>query len=101
MLFVVTCQDRPGHLALRQENRDAHLEWANTKESPVKMAGPLLDEAGDPVGSLLVVEAESGPLLEEFMKDDPYAQAGLFAQGTYAPFKWTVKPPADLGGPAQ
>lgn len=98
MLFVVTCQDRPGHLELRKENREAHLEWAGVEDSPVRMAGPLLDESGQPVGSLLVVEAETAEKLEEFMHGDPYAKAGLFAQVTYAPFKWTVKPPEGLEG---
>ncbi|TGY88983.1 YciI family protein [Marinicauda algicola] len=96
MLFVVTCQDRPGHMELRKQNREAHLDWAKAEGSPVKMAGPLLDENAMPVGSLLVVEAESAEKLEEFMHEDPYAKAGLFAQVTYAPFRWTVNPPEDL-----
>lgn len=96
MLYVVTCQDRPGLIETRMDNRAAHLEWANAEGSPIAMAGPLLNEAGSPVGSLLVVEAESPEALEAFLRTDPYAQAELFAHVTFAPFKWTVNPPADL-----
>lgn len=96
MLFVVTCQDRPGLIETRIDNREAHLAWAKADGSPIKMAGPLLDEAGGPVGSLLVVEAEDAAALEAFLREDPYAQAELFAHVTYAPFRWTINPPEGL-----
>ena len=99
MLFVVTCQDRPGYLALRQQHREAHRNWAGAENSPVRMGGPLLDENGDPVGSLLIMEAPNAATLEERMREDPYAEAGLFAQVTYAPFNWTIHPPEGLNAP--
>jgi uncharacterized protein len=96
MLYVVTCQDRPGMTATRMEHRPAHLEWATAQGSPIKMAGPLLDDQGSPLGSLLVVEADGPDALEAFLRTDPYAQAELFAHVTFAPFRWTVNPPEGL-----
>jgi uncharacterized protein YciI len=98
MLFAVTCTDRPGQLQLRLDNRQAHLDWANGEDSPVKMAGPLIGPNGDPVGSLLVVEAEDAEHLHQIMQQDPYAKAELFEEVYTIPFKWTVKAPEGLSG---
>lgn len=96
MLFAVTCTDRLGALDVRLENRAAHLEWAEAEDGPVKMAGPLIGPNGDPVGSLLVVEADDAEHLHEIMKQDPYAQAELFEEVFTIAFKWTVKAPEGL-----
>ena len=95
MLFAVTCTDRLGANQVRQHNRPAHLDWAGAQDSPVKMAGPLIGPDGDPVGSLLIVEADDETDLRSVLKADPYAKADLFADVFWIPFKWTVKPPAD------
>ena len=94
MLFAVTCTDRAGALQTRLDNRQAHLDWAGAADSPVKMAGPLVGSNGDPVGSLLIVEAEDEAGLREILTADPYAKAELFADVFWIPFNWTVKPPA-------
>ena len=96
MLFAVTCTDRLGALDVRLENRAAHLEWAEAEDSPVKMAGPLIGPKGDPVGSLLVVEAEDEAALRGILATDPYAKADLFSDVFWIPFKWTVKAPEGL-----
>ncbi len=96
MLFAVTCTDRLGARRIRVDNRQAHLDWAGAEDSPVKMAGPLIGPDGEPVGSLLIVEAADEKALREILKADPYALAELFAEVFWIPFKWTVKPPRDL-----
>ncbi|MGJ3232053.1 MAG: YciI family protein [Oceanicaulis sp.] len=96
MLFAVTCTDRTGALETRLANREAHLAWAGSADSPVKMGGPLLDREGKPAGSLLIIEAEDEADLREILKDDPYAAADLFADVFWMPFKWTLKAPEGL-----
>jgi len=96
MLFAVTCTDRAGALQVRLDNRDAHLAWAGAEESPVKMGGPLLDQKGDPAGSLLIVEAADEDALRAVLAADPYAKADLFADVFWMPFKWTLKTPQGL-----
>ena len=93
MLFAVTCTDRLDAKQIRLDNRQAHLDWAGQEGGPVKMAGPLIGPTGDPVGSLLIVEARDEAHLREILKEDPYAKAELFADAFWIPFKWTVKPP--------
>jgi uncharacterized protein YciI len=96
MLFAVTCTDRLGALQIRLDNRADHLAWAEAEDSPVKMAGPLIGPNGDPVGSLLVVEADDADHLRQILEQDPYAQAELFEEVFTIPFKWSVKAPEGL-----
>ena len=96
MLFAVTCTDRPGALDVRLKHRSEHLLWASDESSPVKMAGPLLGAEGDPVGSLLIIQAENEEGLRDILATDPYAKADLFSDVFWIPFKWTVKAPEGL-----
>lgn len=77
MLFVLLCRDKTGALDIRMANRDAHLAYLKSSESVV-MAGPLLSDAGDMIGSLLVIEAEDRAAAEAWADADPYNAAGLF-----------------------
>lgn len=96
MLFAVTCTDREGALDLRLAHRPAHLEWAEAEGTPIRMGGPLLDRDNKPAGTLLIVEAEDETALREFLITDPYAQADLFADVFWMPFRWTLQTPDGL-----
>ena len=96
MLFAVTCTDRANSLDLRLKHRPAHLEWATSDASPIKMAGPLLDANQQPVGSLLIIEAEDEASLRAILSADPYAQADLFGDVFWMPFRWTINAPDGL-----
>lgn len=76
MLYAVICRDKPGALQTRLDNRPAHLDYLG--QGGVVFAGPFI-EAGQPVGSLVVIEAESLAAAEAWAAGDPYALAGLFA----------------------
>lgn len=82
MFFAVIAKDHPGKTDLRAQTKarhSAHLDAA-AEELRVLQTGPLLDEGGAEVGSLLILEAVGLATVENFMAVDPYAQAGLFAQ---------------------
>ncbi len=96
MLFAVTCTDRADAGDLRARTREAHLAWATAEDSPVKMGGPLLGPGDQPVGSLLIVEADDPEHLKQVLAEDPYTRAGLFADVMSLPFKWTLHAPSDL-----
>ena len=88
-LFVIYALDRPGALETRLSARPAHLE--HVKANPgVKVAGPLLDGAGEPVGSLFVVEAEDLAAIQGFCDADPYVKAGVFDRVEIHPWRVTV-----------
>ncbi len=89
MLFVISCFDKPGRLDLRQATRPAHLDFAAHHQ--VALGGPLLDDAGTPVGSLLVLEAPDRAAAEAFVAGDPYGMAGLFDRVTIHGFNTVFK----------
>jgi uncharacterized protein YciI len=81
MLFALICTDKPGCASLRQENRPAHLAYLRSHADQLVYAGPLLDgEDEATAGSLLVIDVPDRHGAEIFAAEDPYAQAGLFAQ---------------------
>jgi uncharacterized protein YciI len=88
-LFVLTCIDKPDALERRLAARDAHLAYVRGSEV-CKAAGPFLNEAGDPVGSLLIIEMADLAEAKAFAAADPYAEAGVFASVDVRPFKLTL-----------
>ena len=91
MLYAITCTDKPGGLELRMATRPAHLEHLKAHERELVLVGPVLDAAGQPCGSLLVVEAADRAAAETFAAADPYARAGLFESVVIRPFRTVFK----------
>ncbi|MCI4678517.1 YciI family protein [Rhodoblastus acidophilus] len=87
MHFVAICLDKPDSLAIRLENRAAHLAFLGEKTEIVKLAGPFLDPAGQPCGSMLVLDCPDELFARDFLASDPYARAGLFASVELRPYK--------------
>ncbi|MCC1481426.1 YciI family protein [Roseibaca sp. Y0-43] len=77
-LFMMVCTDKPGALELRKATRDAHLAYVRDT-GVVVQAGPLLDDAGEMAGSLIVLDLPDLTATLDWGKGDPYAKAGLFA----------------------
>lgn len=78
-LYAIAATDHPGALPQRLAARPEHLEYLGGKlEVTVKVAGALLNEAGDPAGSLLIVEAEDLAAAKAFADNDPFTKAGVF-----------------------
>jgi uncharacterized protein YciI len=80
-LFVLIGRDGPQGGALRALHRDAHLR--NLKPladaGRVVYAGPLLDAAEAPCGSVVVFEADTVASARDFAAGDPYVVEGVFA----------------------
>ena len=95
MLYAFLCQDKPGALQLRMDNRPAHVDWltAINAAGTLAFAGPFLDADGKPNGSLVVVKAETIEAAREISAADPYAQAGLFASVDIRPWNWVFNKP--------
>jgi len=88
MLFVVHCIDKPGHADVRTANRQAHLDHLRAQGDGVVLAGPLLaEDGGGMAGSLLVLDFADRAATETFLRDDPYARAGLFESVALHPFR--------------
>lgn len=93
MLFALICTDKPGSLALRMESRPAHLAFLDGLGAALKAAGPFTDDAGSPVGSLVIIEAADRAAAAALAAQDPYAKAGLFQSVEIKPWKWLIKNP--------
>ena len=77
MLVALIAHDKANHLDVRTQNRAAHLEYIKSS-GVVSQAGPFLDESGNMIGSLIVLEVDDFLDAQNWAKDDPYAKAGLF-----------------------
>ena len=89
MLFVIVAKDKPNSLALRSASRQAHLEYAKTT-GVVRLAGPLLNEKDEMIGSLLIIESASLDAAKAWQSNDPYVKAGLFQSAELHPWKAAV-----------
>jgi len=78
MLIALIARDKPGALQTRLDTRDAHVAYLKDT-GVVSQAGPLLDEAGEMVGSLIILDVADMKAARDWADDDPYAKAGLFA----------------------
>jgi uncharacterized protein len=91
-LFVFQGLDKPNGLELRKATRQAHLDWIAGLNPIVKIGGPMLAEDGQtPVGSLLVIEAETLTAAQNVLSQDPYAVAGLWRSTSLRPFNWLIR----------
>ena len=79
-LYVFIGRDGTRGPELRKTHRPAHLERLEELSSAGRIphAGPLLDESGNPVGSLILFEADNFPRARDFASRDPYVLSGVF-----------------------
>ena len=77
--FAIHCIDKPFQRELRAATRPEHLAYLETALDRILVAGPLLDDEGNPIGSMLLMEFPDRRAAVSFAADDPYARAGLFA----------------------
>ena len=88
MLVAAYCIDKDDMLPTRLDVRPDHLQFLSEMGSRMKLAGPLMDEAGEhPVGSLIIISADSVAHAEKLMAADPYRAAGLFKSVDFRPWR--------------
>ena len=88
MQFAILNHDKADGLELRMKVRETHLEYLRSVGDRLMTAGPILSDDGKtPIGSLLIVEADSLEDARAFAADDPYAKAGLFRESTVWPWR--------------
>ena len=89
MLIALICTDKSGALETRKANRDAHLAYI-AETGVVAMAGPLLSDAGEMAGSLVILDVETQADAQTWADNDPYAKAGLFSDVRIQPWKKVI-----------
>jgi len=79
-MYCVTCLDHENSESLRLENRPAHLEYVLSRADEVSVAGPVTSEDGATmIGTVLLLNVDSRAAAEDFVDNDPYNKADLFA----------------------
>lgn len=79
-LFVYRGHDGPRGLELRKTVRERHLAHLQplADTGRVRFAGPLVDAAGSPCGSLVIFEADDLEAARRIAESDPYLVEGVF-----------------------
>lgn len=81
MKYVIHAIDIGDGLSIRNANREKHVEYVKSQTIPLLLAGPLMsEEKSEPMGTVLIVEADSMEDAEKFAQNDPYYKAGLFEE---------------------
>ena len=81
-LYVMIGHDAPDSAALRQTHRPAHLEGLDSlvQSGRLRQAGPMLDDQGQPMGSVVFFEAEDLASARAVAAADPYVVHGVYAR---------------------
>lgn len=98
--FIVYALDKPGREAARLEARPAHRTRLREHGHPltVHIGGPLLDDAGRMIGTMLIAEAATKQEVEAFVAEDPYVAADVYASVAIHPYNWGLGNPAAGNG---
>ena len=92
MRWVAIFEDKPGALAIREANAQAHFDYLERHREQIRLAGGVRDEPGGPPdGGLWILDnitdrAEAVRLCD----DDPFFTAGLRA--SYVLKAWGFAP---------
>jgi uncharacterized protein YciI len=98
--FCVHAFDHPGRLADRIRLRETHRARLRQHDHPVtvRIGGPLLDDAGEMIGTMLVVEAADRTAVESYLAGDPYMRENLFETIHVTAFNWGLGQPEAANG---
>lgn len=66
-----------GEAASRDPHRAEHIAYRKALGAEMPLAGPLLDDAGRPVGSIVILEAADRAEAERVAARDPFVAAGV------------------------
>lgn len=89
MLIALIARDKPGALEIRKANRESHLAYIDAT-GVVNQAGPLLDDAEQMIGSLVILDVADLAAAQDWADNDPYAKAGLFESVELIPWKRVI-----------
>ena len=85
-LFVIEGIDAEGGAAARATHTDTHVAHLLALGERFVIGGPFLDANDQPIGSLVVIEADSQADAEAFAAADPFVLNGVY--GTVTVRRW-------------
>lgn len=90
MLFALVALDRPNAVQDRQRVRPDHLKFLDNLGDSLQLAGPFLNDKGEGIGSIVIIESESLDIARAAFDRDPYVEAGLFDMVMIKPWKTVI-----------
>jgi uncharacterized protein len=96
MLFIVSGRDKPDNMQGRLAFRPQHRAYYAALGENLILAGPYLDPKGEPIGSMILMRAESQEAAETFARVDPYWTEGVFETLDISRWDWFMKRPGEL-----
>jgi len=94
MIFAFHLIDKPNATAMRLELRPIHKDYLAKMADKVAFAGPLKsDDDKEMVGSLLVIDFPDRAAANEWIRNEPFTKAGVYATVSVYPFEnlWPQK----------
>ena len=85
MLFASIAIDKMDGAKLRTAKVTQHLDYLRST-GKVRLAGPFMNDKGDMIGSLIVLEVASRSEAEAWVRDEPFFKAGLFERTEMYPW---------------
>lgn len=88
--FVFRGIDRADSQWMREQLLSEHRTYVRSANA-VRMlhGGPLCDDTGQPVGSCLILEADSSAKVRTWLSAEPFFKSGLFANSSVEQWGWT------------
>jgi uncharacterized protein YciI len=101
--FVFQGIDRAESEALRLRTREDHRVHLRQAFPGCRcvLGGPLTNDSGQMIGTLLVLEAEARDAAAAFVARDPYALNGLFQETRLTRWNWTMGAPEPTASPPE
>ena len=90
MLIALVALDRHNASPGRADVRPEHLKFLDGLGENLKLAGPFLNDKGEGIGSIVLIESETLETARATFDRDPYVKAGLFDMVMVKPWKTVV-----------
>ena len=90
MQFLITAHDGRDMLGMRMAVRPRHLENIRKVNGKVVCAGGILDAAGRPVGSVLVMDFPGRGELDAYLRSEPYLQEKVWEAVSVEPMNVVI-----------
>lgn len=90
MLYTLVLKDNPSAAEARDRHRDGHLAHFKANKSKIALSGPLKDDDGNAIGSLIIYEASGADEALSFIKADPFYDADVWNDVTIGAFKPSI-----------
>ncbi len=87
MAFLIKCIDKKNSLDLRLSTREKHIKYLKKIKKKLILAGPILDQKDNPIGTILILDFDKLTEVKKFLNEDPYSKVNLFKEIKITRFK--------------